>query len=60
MLEKAATIKRFEYSPFGKESKAQTEISKKQYQILQKNFEYNEKIKKKKKTAMLKSIVNQI
>ena len=28
-LEKAATIKRFEYSPLGKESKAQDDIAKK-------------------------------
>ena len=60
MLEKAATIKRFEYSPFGKESKAQNEIAKKQYQMLGNSFEYNEKINKNEKTAMLKSIVNQI
>ena len=39
LLEKAATIKRFEYSPFGKESKAQTEIAKKQYQMLGTSFE---------------------
>ena len=32
MLEKAATIKRFEYSSLGKELKAQTDIAKKQYQ----------------------------
>ena len=30
VLEKGATIKRFEYSPLGKELKAQTEIAKKQ------------------------------
>ena len=29
---KAATIKRFEYSPLGKELKVQTDIAKKQYQ----------------------------
>ena len=32
LLEKAATTKRFEYSPLGKELKAQTDIAKKQYQ----------------------------
>ena len=31
LLEKAATTKRFEYSPLGKELKAQTDIVKKQY-----------------------------
>ena len=30
LLEKAATIKRLEYSPLGKESKAQTDIAKNQ------------------------------
>ena len=34
LLEKTATIKRFEYSPLGKELKAQTDIAKKQYQTL--------------------------
>ena len=32
MLEKAATIKRFEYSPSGSELKKQTSIPEKQYQ----------------------------
>ena len=32
MLEKAATIKRFEYSPSGSELKKQTNIPEKQYQ----------------------------
>ena len=34
--EKAATIKRFEYSPLGSELKRQTDIAKKQYQELEK------------------------
>ena len=34
LLEKDATMKRFEYSPLGKELKAQTDIAKKQYQKL--------------------------
>ena len=38
LLEKAATIKRFEYSPLGKESKSQNDIAKKQYQGLHKAF----------------------
>ena len=33
-LEKAAAIKRFEYSPLGNKLKAQTENAKKQYQKL--------------------------
>ena len=34
MLEKAATIKRFEYSPLGSELKKQTGIAKGQYKLL--------------------------
>ena len=34
LLEKAATIKRFECSPLGKELKAQTDIAKGQYKFL--------------------------
>ena len=54
MLEKAATIKRFEYLPLGKELKAQTDIAKKQYQKLDKIYEFDEK-----KNQQLKSIINQ-
>ena len=38
MLQKAATLKRFEYSPLGKELKAQTEITKKRNQRLDQAF----------------------
>ena len=38
LLEKVATMKRFEYSPFGKELKSQTDIAKKQYQKLDNFF----------------------
>ena len=38
MLEKSAILKRLEYSPLGKELKAQTDIAKKQYQRLDKVF----------------------
>ena len=34
LLEKLAELKRFEYSPLGKELKAQNDITKKQYQKL--------------------------
>ena len=44
--EEAATIKRFEYSPLGKELKAQTDIAKKKYQKLDKTFEFHKIIKK--------------
>ena len=40
LLEKAATIKRFEYSPLDKELKAQTDIAKKQYQKLDNTFKF--------------------
>ena len=45
MPEKAATIKRFEYSALGKSVKAQTDITKKQYQGLDKSFISNKDIK---------------
>ena len=48
LLEKAAALKRFEYSPLGKELKAQTDIAKKQYQKLDDNFEFDKIIKKEK------------
>ena len=43
LLEKAATIKRFEYCPLGKELKSQTDIAKKQYQTLDKIYESDER-----------------
>ena len=49
LLEKAAALKRYEYSPLGKEIKAQTGAAEKQYQKLGKVFESNkneEKIKR--------------
>ena len=39
-------MKRFEYSPLGKELKAQTDIAKKQYQQLDDTFEFDKIIKK--------------
>ena len=38
MLEKAATMKWFEYSPLGKQLNTQTDIAKKQNQRLDKAF----------------------
>ena len=58
LLEKATTIKRFEYSPLEKELNAQTDIAKKHYQKLNNTFEFDKSIKKGKKH--LKTIVNQI
>ena len=43
MSEKAATFKRFEYLPLGKESKAQTDVAKKKYQGINKFFKSDEK-----------------
>ena len=42
LLEKAATMKIFEYLPLGKELKAQTGIAKKQYQKLSNTFKFIE------------------
>ena len=44
--EKAATMKRFEFSPLGKKLKAQTDIAKKQYQKLDNTYEFDKIIKK--------------
>ena len=41
LLEKAAAIKRFEYSPLGKELKKQTSVAEEQYQNFDNVFEYN-------------------
>ena len=50
LSEKSATIKRFEYSPLGKELKAKIHIAKKQYQNLHNTYEFDEVIKKEKPT----------
>ena len=46
MLQKAGTIKRFEYSPLGSQLKIQTDIvkKKKQYERLDKVYKFNETI----------------
>ena len=48
MLQKAATMKAFEYSPLGKGLKGQTDIAKKQYQKLDDTYEFDKVIKKEK------------
>ena len=50
MLEKTATIKRFEYLPLGNELKAQTDIVKKQFQKRDNIFEFYEIFKKEEPT----------
>ena len=50
LLEKAATMKRFEYLLLGKELKAQTDIAKKRYQKLNNIYEFDEIIKRKTNT----------
>ena len=47
LLEKAPALKRFEYSPLGKELKAQTDTAKKQYYKFDDTNEFDEKINKK-------------
>ena len=50
MLEKAVAIKRFEYTPLGKELKKQTSVSENQYQKFNNVFESNKKEENKIKT----------
>ena len=45
LLEKAAAINRFEYSPLGKELKRQASVAEKQYQKFDSAFESNKKEK---------------
>ena len=68
LIKKAATIKRFEYSPLRSELKKQIDVARKQYQRLDKvyKFDKNEKdetINKEEKDGknpILKNIKNQI
>ena len=55
LLEKATALKRFEYFALGKELKAQTDIAKKQYQILNDTDEFI-----RIKNQQLKNIIDQI
>ena len=60
MLEKAATMKIFEYSALGAELKKQTRVAEKQYQNFVKTFEYNKKeqaIKKIKRSHAKSNLV---
>ena len=57
LLEKAAAIKRFEYSPLGKELKKQASVAENQYQKFDKVFESNKKEEDKKKK---KNVLSQI
>ena len=43
LIEKSVTIKRFEYSPLDKELKKQTDITGKQNQRLNKDYEFQKK-----------------
>ena len=43
-------MKRFKYSPLGKELKVQTDIGKEQYQKLDDTFEFDKTIKKEEPT----------
>ena len=43
LIEKAVTIKRFEYSPLGKELKKQSDITGKQNQGLSRDYEFEKK-----------------
>ena len=64
MLEKAAAINRFKYSPLGSELKKKTDIAKTQYQGLDKFYKFDKKeedeTKSIDKTKKIKSVPNQI
>ena len=49
-LGEAIAIKRFEYSPLGKDLKAHTDIAKRQYQKLDDTYVFDKIIKKEKPT----------
>ena len=51
MLEKAAAIKRFEYSALGSVLKKQTDIAEKQQKRLGNIYEFDKEIKKEKLTV---------
>ena len=55
LLEKAAALKRFEYSPLDKELKKQTNVAEKQYQKLDNAFESNKRKEVKKSNNNKKS-----
>ena len=55
LLEKAATMKSFEYSPFGSRLKKETEIAEKQYKRLDNTYKIHEIIKKN--TVFIKFLV---
>ena len=54
LLENAATIKRFEYSPLGSELKKQNDIAKTRYQGLNKVYQFDGTINKDDKKPRLK------
>ena len=58
LLENAAVIKRFEYSPLAIELKKQTSVAEKQQQKLEKTFELN--VKEEDKTKTKKIVLGQI
>ena len=65
LLEKALTIKRFEYSLLGIELKKQTDIAKERYQGLDKVYEFDNKEDREKtyptvKNEQLKGVINEI
>ena len=57
LLEKAAALKRFEFSPLGKELKAQISAAEKQCQKLDKVFESNKKEEKVLKSRFKPNLV---
>ena len=58
MLEKVAEIKRFEYSPLGKELKNQTSVTEKQYPKFGNAFKSNKKEENKRSRAKSNLVYN--
>ena len=58
LLEKDAALKRFEYSPLGKELKTQTSVAEKQYQKFNNTFESNKKEELKRSHAKSNLVYN--
>ena len=60
LLQKAPVIKRFEYSPLGKELKKQTSVAEKQYQQFYNAFESNKEEEDKTKNKRCRSKSNKV
>ena len=57
LLEEAATLERYKYSPLGQKLKAQTDILTKQHQKLDDAFKFDEKLKTKNQHIVFTNII---